>query len=139
VGGVPRKIPQVGDCVIGADVEIGANVTIDRGSIGPTEIGDHVKIDNLTQIGHNVRIGAGSIIVSQAGISGSTKIGRGVTIGGQAGINGHIQIGDGATIAAPGRGVRGRARPGRCGAATPRGPTGKPCGSRRSCSGCRSC
>jgi UDP-3-O-[3-hydroxymyristoyl] glucosamine N-acyltransferase len=99
VGGVPHKIPQVGECVIGADVEIGANVTIDRGSIGPTEIGDHVKIDNLTQIGHNVRIGAGTIIVSQAGISGSTKIGRGVTIGGQAGINGHVQIGDGATIA----------------------------------------
>jgi UDP-3-O-[3-hydroxymyristoyl] glucosamine N-acyltransferase len=61
----------------GVDVEIGANVTIDRGSIGMTEIGDHVKIDNLTQIGHNVRIGAGSIIVSQVGISGSTQLGRG--------------------------------------------------------------
>jgi UDP-3-O-[3-hydroxymyristoyl] glucosamine N-acyltransferase len=100
VGGVARKIPQVGECVIGSDVEIGANVTIDRGSIGPTEIGDHVKIDNLTQIGHNVRVGAGTIIVSQVGISGSTKLGRGVTIGGQAGLNGHIEIGDGATIAA---------------------------------------
>jgi UDP-3-O-[3-hydroxymyristoyl] glucosamine N-acyltransferase len=98
--GVARKIPQVGGCVLGSDVEIGANVTIDRGSIGPTEIGDHVKIDNLTQIGHNVRVGAGSIIVSQAGLSGSTRVGRGVTIGGQAGLNGHIQIGDGATIAA---------------------------------------
>jgi UDP-3-O-[3-hydroxymyristoyl] glucosamine N-acyltransferase len=100
VDGVPRKIPQVGECVLGADVEIGANVTIDRGSIGPTEIGDHVKIDNLTQVGHNVRIGAGSIIVSQVGISGSTQLGRGVTVGGQAGLNGHIRIGDGATIAA---------------------------------------
>jgi UDP-3-O-[3-hydroxymyristoyl] glucosamine N-acyltransferase len=100
VGGAPRKIPQVGECVIGADVEIGANVTIDRGSIGPTEIGDHVKIDNLVQIGHNVRIGAGTIIVSQVGVSGSVRIGRGVTLGGQAGLNGHIEIGEGATIAA---------------------------------------
>jgi UDP-3-O-[3-hydroxymyristoyl] glucosamine N-acyltransferase len=100
VDGVPKKIPQVGTCVIGADVEIGANVTVDRGSIGPTEIGDHVKIDNLVQIGHNVRIGAGTIIVSQAGIAGSVQIGRGVTLGGQVGLNGHIQIGDGATIAA---------------------------------------
>jgi UDP-3-O-[3-hydroxymyristoyl] glucosamine N-acyltransferase len=99
VGGVARKIPQVGECWIGEDVEIGANVTIDRGSIGPTEIGDHVKIDNLTQIGHNVRVGAGTTIVAQVGISGSTRVGRGVTIAGQAGINGHIEIGDGATIA----------------------------------------
>ncbi len=99
VGGVPRKIPQVGACVIGADVEIGANVTIDRGSIGTTEIGDHTKIDNLVQIGHNVRIGAGSIIAAQVGISGSSQLGRGVTVGGQAGIGGHVEIGDGATIA----------------------------------------
>ncbi len=100
VDGVARKIPQVGSCVVGSDVEIGANVTIDRGSIGPTEIGDHVKIDNLTQVGHNVRIGAGSTIVSQVGISGSTRLGRGVTVAGQAGLNGHIEIGDGATIGA---------------------------------------
>lgn len=100
VDGVPRKVPQVGGCVIGADVEIGANVTIDRGSIGTTEIGDHVKIDNLVQVGHNVRIGPGSIIVSQVGISGSTRLGRGVTLGGQAGVAGHVEIGDGATIAA---------------------------------------
>ncbi len=99
VDGVPRKIPQVGGCVIGSDVEIGANVTIDRGSIGTTEIGDHVKIDNLVQIGHNVRIGAGSIIAAQVGISGSTELGRGVTVGGQAGLAGHIEIGDGATVA----------------------------------------
>lgn len=99
VDGVARKVPQVGDCVVGADVEIGANTTIDRGSIGSTEIGDHVKIDNLVHIGHNVRIGAGSIIVAQVGISGSTRIGRGVTLAGQAGLAGHIEIGDGATIA----------------------------------------
>lgn len=100
VDGVPRKVPQVGGCVIGANVEIGANVTIDRGSIGTTEIGDHVKIDNLVQIGHNVRVGAGSIIVSQVGISGSTRLGRGVKVGGQAGIAGHVVLGDGATIGA---------------------------------------
>lgn len=97
--GVHHKIPQVGTCLIGADVEIGANTTIDRGSIGPTEIGDGCKIDNLVHIGHNVRIGAHSIVVAQVGISGSTHVGKGATLGGQAGINGHIRIGDGATIA----------------------------------------
>jgi UDP-3-O-[3-hydroxymyristoyl] glucosamine N-acyltransferase len=100
VDGVPRKIPQVGACLIGDHVEIGANVTIDRGSIGDTEIGDHVKIDNLVQIGHNVRVGAGSIIVSQVGVSGSVRLGRGVTLGGQAGLSGHLEVGEGATIAA---------------------------------------
>lgn len=100
VDGVLQKIPQVGCCVIGADVEIGANTTVDRGSIGPTEIGDGVKIDNHVHIGHNVRVGAGSILVAFVGVSGSTRIGRGVTLAGQAGIAGHIEIGDGATIAA---------------------------------------
>lgn len=99
LGGVHHKIPQVGSCIIGADVEIGANTTIDRGSIGATEIGDGCKIDNLVHIGHNVRIGAHSIIVAQVGIAGSTRVGKGVTLGGQAGVNGHIHIGDGATIA----------------------------------------
>jgi UDP-3-O-[3-hydroxymyristoyl] glucosamine N-acyltransferase len=99
VDGAARKIPQVGDCVIGTDVEIGANTTIDRGSIGSTEIGDHVKIDNLVHIAHNVRIGAGSIIVAQVGIAGSARIGRGATLAGQAGLAGHIEIGDGATVA----------------------------------------
>ncbi|MGH7480635.1 MAG: UDP-3-O-(3-hydroxymyristoyl)glucosamine N-acyltransferase [Longimicrobiales bacterium] len=94
-----RKVPQVGDCVIGADVEIGANTTIDRGSVGDTVIGDGVKIDNLVHLGHNVRVGPGSLIIAQVGVSGSTRIGRGATIGGQAGLNGHITIGDGATIA----------------------------------------
>lgn len=94
------KVPQVGRCIIGSDVEIGANTTIDRGSIGATEIGDGVKIDNLVHIAHNVRIGAHSIIVAQVGIAGSTTIGKGVTLAGQAGIPGHLHIGDGATIAA---------------------------------------
>lgn len=95
-----RKVPQVGRCRIGNDVEIGANTTIDRGSIGDTEIGDGVKIDNLVHIGHNVRIGELSVVVAQVGIAGSTRIGRGVTLAGQAGIPGHLTIGDGATIAA---------------------------------------
>jgi len=100
VNGALRKIPQVGGCVIGADVEIGANSTIDRGSIGATEVGDGVKVDNLVHIAHNVRIGDHSIIVAQVGIAGSTSIGRGVTLAGQAGLQGHLSIGDGATIAA---------------------------------------
>lgn len=98
VDGQHRKVPQVGGCVIGADVEIGANTTIDRGSVGTTEIGDDVKIDNLVQLGHNVRVGAHTVIVAQVGVSGSTTIGVGVTLAGQAGIQGHIEIGDGATI-----------------------------------------
>jgi UDP-3-O-[3-hydroxymyristoyl] glucosamine N-acyltransferase len=93
-------VPQVGRCEIGEDVEIGANTTIDRGSIGATEIGNNVKIDNLVHIAHNVRIGDQSIIVAQVGVAGSTVIGRRVTLAGQAGIPGHIEIGDGATIAA---------------------------------------
>ncbi len=99
-GTAHRKVPQVGGCVIGADVEIGANVTIDRGSIGATEIGDGVKIDNLVHLGHNVRVGPHSIIVAQVGIAGSTTLGSGVTLGGQAGIGGHVTIGDRATVAA---------------------------------------
>lgn len=111
IEGVARKVPQVGDCVVGADVEIGANVTIDRGSMGSTEIGDHVKIDNLVHVAHNVRVGAGTTIVAQVGIAGSTTIGRGVTLAGQAGITGHIEIGDGATIAGQ-AGVFGDVPPG---------------------------
>lgn len=99
VDGRHRKVPQVGSCVIGADVEIGANCTIDRGSIGITEIGDGAKLDNLVHLGHNVRIGAHAIITAQVGIAGSTSVGRYAVLGGQAGVNGHIEIGDGATIA----------------------------------------
>ena len=100
VDGHAQKIPQVGGVVIGDDVEIGANSCIDRGSVGPTEIGNGVKIDNLVHIGHNVRVGDYTVIVAQVGVSGSTTIGKGVTLAGQAGINGHIHIGDGAVIGA---------------------------------------
>jgi UDP-3-O-[3-hydroxymyristoyl] glucosamine N-acyltransferase len=100
VDGAHRKVPQVGACAIGADVEIGANTTIDRGSVGATEIGDGVKIDNLVHIGHNVRIGAHTLIIAQVGIAGSTTVGTRVTLAGQAGLPGHITIGDGATVAA---------------------------------------
>ena len=97
-GGGLKKVPQVGGCVIEADVEIGANTTIDRGSIGDTVIGRGTKIDNLVQIGHNCRIGRSVIIVSQVGISGSTKVGDGAVLGGQAGVQGHIEIGAGARV-----------------------------------------
>lgn len=99
VDGRHQKVPQVGGCVIGADVEIGANATIDRGSVGDTEIGDGVKIDNLVHVGHNVRIGPHAIIVAQVGIAGSSRIGEYAVLGGQAGLAGHIQIGARAQIA----------------------------------------
>ncbi|HEX6745939.1 MAG TPA: UDP-3-O-(3-hydroxymyristoyl)glucosamine N-acyltransferase [Longimicrobium sp.] len=94
------KVPQVGGCRIEADVEVGANTTIDRGSIGDTVVGRGTKIDNLVQIGHNCRIGRSVIIVSQAGISGSTKVGDGAVLGGQSGFQGHIEVGAGARIGA---------------------------------------
>jgi len=98
--GLPYKVPQIGKVVIDDDCEIGANVTIDRGTLGATHISKGVKIDNLVQIGHNVIIGAYSIVVSQVGISGSTQIGEGVIMAGQVGVAGHIQIGDRVTVAA---------------------------------------
>lgn len=94
------KIPQVGYVQIDDDVEIGANTTIDRATLGKTWIGRNVKIDNLVQVAHNVVIGENTAIAAQAGISGSTKIGRSVMIGGQAGIVGHISIGDHVMIGA---------------------------------------
>jgi len=100
VDGQHQKVPQVGGVLIGNDVEIGANTCIDRGSVGPTEIGNGVKIDNLVHIAHNVRVGDLSIIIAQVGISGSSVIGRGVTLAGQAGLQGHIHVGDGAVIGA---------------------------------------
>jgi UDP-3-O-[3-hydroxymyristoyl] glucosamine N-acyltransferase len=98
--GAHRKVPQIGGVIICDDVEIGANVTIDRGALGPTTIGKGSKIDNLVQIAHNVHIGEHSLIVSQAGVAGSTRIGSYVTLAGQVGIAGHLKIGDGVTIAA---------------------------------------
>jgi UDP-3-O-[3-hydroxymyristoyl] glucosamine N-acyltransferase len=100
VDGKYRLIPQVGTVVIEDDVEIGANVTIDRARFDKTVIGRGTKIDNLVQIAHNVTVGEDSIIVAQAGISGSTSVGKNVTIAGQAGLVGHIEIGDGAILAA---------------------------------------
>ena len=94
------KVPQLGRVIIEADVEIGANTTIDRGSGPDTVIGAGTKIDNLVQIAHNVKVGKNCIIVSQVGISGSTEIGDFVMMGGQAGLTGHLQIGNGARIAA---------------------------------------
>jgi len=93
------KIPQVGIVQIDDDVEIGANTTVDRATLGKTWIQRGVKIDNLVQIAHNVVIGENSIIVAQVGISGSTRLGRGVIIGGQAGLVGHIEIGDRVMVA----------------------------------------
>lgn len=90
-----QKIPQVGSVVIENDVEIGANVTIDRGTLGNTVIGEGTKIDNLVQIGHNVQVGKRCLIVAQVGISGSTQIGNDVILAGQTGVAGHLQIGDG--------------------------------------------
>jgi len=98
--GAHRKIPHVGGCLIESDVEIGANATIDRGSIGDTVVGAGTKIDNLVHLGHNVRMGKLCLVMAQVGISGSTRIGDGVIIAGQAGLSGHISIGAGARIAA---------------------------------------
>ena len=94
-----RKIPQLGGVVIGDDVEIGANVTIDRGALGNTEIGAGTKIDNLVQIGHNVVTGKHCLIVAQTGIGGSTQVGEFSTLAGQVGVIGHIKIGPKAIIA----------------------------------------
>lgn len=93
-----KKVPQIGNVVIEDNVEIGANTTIDRATIGSTTIRSGAKLDNLIQIAHNVEVGNSTVIAAQTGISGSTKIGKGVMIGGQAGIVGHVQIGDGAKI-----------------------------------------
>jgi UDP-3-O-[3-hydroxymyristoyl] glucosamine N-acyltransferase len=92
------KVPQVGSVVLGDDVEVGANSTIDRGALGDTEIGDGVKVDNLVQIGHNCRVGAHTVIAGCAGISGSTTIGRRCMIGGMVGIAGHLEICDDVAI-----------------------------------------
>ncbi|MCD6287767.1 MAG: UDP-3-O-(3-hydroxymyristoyl)glucosamine N-acyltransferase, partial [Candidatus Hydrogenedentes bacterium] len=97
---VHHKVPQIGTVIIEDDVEIGANVTIDRATFHATVVGKGTKIDNLVQIAHNVIIGKNCIIVSQTGISGSTKLGDNVRIGGQVGIIGHITIGDDVAIGA---------------------------------------
>lgn len=92
------KIPQSGIVVVEDDVEIGANTTIDRATLGQTVIRRGVKIDNLVQIAHNVVVGEDSVVAAQAGIAGSTRLGRDVTLAGQVGVVNHIEIGDGATV-----------------------------------------
>jgi len=97
-----RKIPQLGNVVVADDVEIGANTTVDRGTLpsDSTLIGAGTKIDNLVQIGHNCRIGRGCLIVAQVGVAGSTTVGDHVVLGGQVGIAGHLHIADGVQIGA---------------------------------------
>lgn len=94
------KVPQLGRVLIGDDVEIGANTTIDRGSLKDTLIGEGCRLDNLVQIAHNVELGKGCVLVAQVGIAGSTRLGDFVVVGGQAGLSGHLTIGKGVRIAA---------------------------------------
>ena len=98
--GIHRKVPQVGQVIVQDDVEIGANVTIDRGALGPTIIGKGTKIDNLVQIAHNVSLGEHCPGGGASGGAGSTKIGHRTTLAGQVGIAGHLKIGNNVTIAA---------------------------------------
>lgn len=100
LNGAHMKIPQTGSVKIDDEVEIGANVCVDRGRFGKTWIQKGTKIDNLVQIAHNVVIGPNCLIVSQAGISGSTELGKNVVIAGQAGIVGHLKLGDGVVVGA---------------------------------------
>lgn len=105
------KIPQVGQVAIADDVEIGANCTIDRATLGRTEIGSGTKFSNLIAIGHGTKIGQDCLLVAQVGVAGSTTVGKHVTVAGQAGIVGHLTIGDGATIGAQ-AGVKNNVEPG---------------------------
>lgn len=94
------RVPQLGSVVIGDNVSVGGNSTIDRGSCCDTVIGDYCQIDNLVQIAHNVEMGRGCVIVAQAGVAGSTKLGDYVVLGGQVGVAGHLNIGTGVQVAA---------------------------------------
>jgi UDP-3-O-[3-hydroxymyristoyl] glucosamine N-acyltransferase len=111
VDAVHRKLPQIGNVIIGDAVEIGANTTIDRARFSSTKIGTGTKIDNLVQIGHNVTIGKHCLIVAQVGIAGSATIGDYVIIGGQSGIAGHVHIGDKTMVAAQ-TGIASSCKPG---------------------------
>ena len=116
-----HKIPQLGRVVIEDDVELGANVTVDRATFGQTLIGRGTKVDNLVHIGHNVTIGPHSLLVAQVGIAGSTRLGSHVVVGGQAGLTEHLEIGDGAMIAAQ-AGVTRNLAEGEIVSGTPAGP-----------------
>jgi UDP-3-O-[3-hydroxymyristoyl] glucosamine N-acyltransferase len=99
-GGTHRKVPQLGRVVVDDDVEIGANTTIDRGTLGETRIGRGTKIDNLVMVAHGASIGPHGLLAAQAGISGSTRIGSHVTVAGQSGAAGHLRLGDHVVVAA---------------------------------------
>ncbi len=99
-GGRPRKVPQVGGCVIEDDVEIGANATVDRGSIGETRVCTGAKLDNLVHLAHNVSVGPGALLAALVGVAGSSSLGAGVQAGGQSGVSGHVSVGPGARLAA---------------------------------------
>ncbi len=100
VEGVHHKVPQVGRVVIEDDVELGANVCIDRGTLGETRIGRGTKVDNLVQIAHNVQIGEDCLLVAQVGLAGSCKLGHHVVMAGHSGVAGHLKIGNGVMISA---------------------------------------
>jgi UDP-3-O-[3-hydroxymyristoyl] glucosamine N-acyltransferase len=96
--GAHTRVPQVGGCILGDEVEIGANSTVDRGSIGDTVVGSGTKIDSLVHLGHNVKVGRHVVMIAQVGVSGSTSVGDGAILAGQAGVGGHLSIGAGARI-----------------------------------------
>jgi len=110
--GTYKKIPQIGNVILGKDVEIGANTVIDRATMGSTYIKDGAKLDNLIQIAHNVEIGENTAIAAQAGIAGSTKVGKNCMIGGQAGFVGHITVADGSKVQAQSGVSRSLKKPG---------------------------
>ncbi len=96
--GVHQRVPQIGNVVTEADVDVGANSTIDRARFGSTRIGRGTKIDNLVQVAHNVQIGKHALLVAQCGVSGSTEIGNNVILAGQSGVTGHVKIADGTLL-----------------------------------------
>ncbi len=100
IGGVHKRIPQLGRVIIGNDVEIGSNTCVDRGALDDTVVGDGTRVDNLVQIAHNDKLGRGCVIVSQTGIAGSCNFGDYVVCGGQSGFADHLNVGSGAQIAA---------------------------------------
>lgn len=95
-----QRVPQLGGCILGDDVEVGAGTCIDRGSLDDTVVGDGTKIDNLVHLGHNVKLGRHCLVMAGVGVSGSTRVGDRVVLAGQAGLVGHIEIGDDARIGA---------------------------------------
>lgn len=121
IDGEHVKMPQVGRCVIDDDVEIGANTTVDRGSLGDTRVERGVKLDNLVHVAHNATVGARSLMAALSGVAGSTRMGKGVWLGGQAGIINNLDIGDGVRIAVK-SGVLRDVKPGETVSGTPARP-----------------